>query len=64
MLSSKIQKEDYFQNKSIELDFDDYIFDLSKIVIPFSAFMPKKKVLVNQEKDENFMEILRKEIES
>lgn len=64
MLSTKIRKEDYFQNKSIAMDFDDYIFDLSKIIIPFSAFILKKQVLGNQEKDENFMEILRKEIES
>lgn len=63
MLSSKIQKENYFRNKSIDLDFDDYIFDLSEIVIPFSKFILKKKVFVNQEKDENFMEILRKEFE-
>ena len=46
------------------MDFDDYLFDISKIVIPFSDFIPVKEVFVNQEKDENFFEILRKELES
>jgi hypothetical protein len=58
--SSKIQQK-FFKTYTRE-DFYSFSNELSKIVISFSDFMAHKKKKPECEKDEKFIEILKKEL--
>ena len=59
--SSKI-KQNFAKNYYPREDFYSFTNELSKIVISFSEFMSHKKKKPECEKDEKFIEILKKEL--
>ena len=60
--SPKIQ-QDFFKNYYTLEDFYSFANELSKIVISFSNFMSGKKGSPECEKDEKYIEILKKELD-
>jgi hypothetical protein len=61
MSSSKIQ-QNLFKNYYSREDFYSFTRELSKVIISFSDFFSLKNRKLESEKDEEFIEILKKEL--
>jgi hypothetical protein len=61
-ISSSSMQNDFSKQSYLREDFYSFTNELSKIVIYFSDFMPHKKKTLDCEKDEKFIEILKKEL--